>query len=70
MVTYVRRVLLDLTELIDCSGARSIGRTRLLLVRRVKFTDRYEESRRDDNPMTRRGVTEYISAVFVYEKVI
>lgn len=67
MVTYVRRVLLDSTELIDCSGARSIRRMRLLLVRSevhrsVRGTSSY------DNAMTRHSVIEYVYAVFVYEK--
>jgi len=57
MVTYVRRVLLDSTELIDCSGA--LGRMRLLFVR----SEVHRSVRRissNDNAMTRRSVIEYI----------
>lgn len=67
MVTYVRRVLLDSTELIDCSGARLIGRMRLLLVR----SEVHRSVRRissNDNAMTRHSVIQYVYAVFIYEK--
>lgn len=68
MVTYVRRVLLDLTELIDCSGAHSIGRARLLLVRSEVHGSVRRISSSYDNAMMRQSVTEYVYAVFTYVK--